>query len=91
MAQSSLQSYSDGWIRVYSINNGQLLGVLDGIASSLAFSWDGSLLAAGLSNGTIRIFSLDDGSHTDLTPPHKAAVHRAGLLTGWQAVGRGQR
>ena len=67
-------SYSDGWIRVYSINNGQLLGVLDGIASSLAFSWDGSLLAAGLSNGTIRIFSLDDGSHTDLTPPHKAAV-----------------
>ncbi len=67
-------SYSDGWIRVYSISNGQLLGVLDGNASALAFSRDGSLLTAGLADGGIRIFDLNDGSHTDLPSSHQAAV-----------------
>ncbi|QRN84215.1 hypothetical protein JR338_05600 [Chloroflexota bacterium] len=67
-------SYSDGWIRVYSISNGQLLGVLDGNASSLVFSRDGSLLTAGLANGGIRIFDLNNGSHTDLPSSHQAAV-----------------
>ncbi len=66
--------FNDGWIRVYSTGNGQMLGVLTGDARSLDFSPDGASLAAGLSDGTIRIFQLEAGSHTDLTPRHQDAV-----------------
>ena len=79
--------YSDGWVRVYSTANGELLGVLDGNAHSLAFSRDGNILAAGLADGTVRIFNLLAGSYSDLTPGHQAAVNALAFsLDGTQLV-----
>ena len=66
--------YSDGWIRVHSAANGEMLGVLTGAAQSLEFSPDGALLAAGLTDGTVRIFNLDEGNYYDISPGHLAAV-----------------
>lgn len=66
--------YSDGWIRVYSAINGEMLGVLTGTAQSLEFSPDGALLAAGLADGTVRIFNLNEGKFYDINPGHLAAV-----------------
>lgn len=66
--------FSDGWVRVNSTGNGQMLGVLTGSARSLAFSPDGGLLAGGLVNGTIRLFNLNAGDYADLQPAHRAAV-----------------
>ena len=81
--------YSNDWIRVFSAENGQDLGVLSGEARSLQFSPDGTLLAAGLSDGTVRIFELNEGSSFTLSPGHRAAVtdlafsqDGARLLTG---------
>jgi WD40 repeat protein len=83
--------YSDGWIRIYSTENGQFLGVLTGLAWSLAFSPEGDLLAAGLSDGVVRIFRLEQGDYYDLPQPHLAPVTDLGfspagdhLLTGSQ-------
>lgn len=66
--------FSDGWVRVFSAANGEMLGVLNGIARSLQFSPDGSLLAAGLDDGTVRIFVLEEGRFYDISPGHLAAV-----------------
>lgn len=66
--------FGDGWVRVFSTGNGQMLGVLNGNARSLQFSPDGALLAAGLVDGTVRIFILEAGSFYDLAPGHQAAV-----------------
>ncbi|MBW6466355.1 MAG: hypothetical protein K0B06_07630 [Brevefilum sp.] len=66
--------YTDGWVRVYSPLNGELLGVLDGSASALRFSPDGRFLAAGLLDGTVRIYELDAGQYFDLVGGHLAAV-----------------
>lgn len=66
--------YNDGWVRIYSTSDGQLLGVLDGSAKSLAFSPDSQLLAAGLDEGTVRIFDLNQGDYYDLGSGHFAAV-----------------
>jgi WD40 repeat protein len=66
--------FSDGWVRVFSTANGQMLGVLNGSAHSLAFSPDGNLLAAGLIDGTVRLFSLNAGDYEDLRPVHLGAV-----------------
>ena len=66
--------YSDGWIRVYSAVNGEMLGVLTGTAQSLEFSPDGALLAAGLADGSVRVFNLDEGKFYDINPGHLAAV-----------------
>jgi WD40 repeat protein len=62
--------FSDGWIRVFSVANGQMLGVLDGNATTLNFSPNGNLLAAGLSDGSIRIFELSTGKYFDLPKWH---------------------
>lgn len=66
--------FSDGWIRVFSAVNGQMLGVLEGTANSLQFSPDGLLLAAGLADGTVRVFELAEGRYDDLQPGHLDAV-----------------
>jgi WD40 repeat protein len=66
--------YSDDWIRVYSIINGQMLGVLNGSAKSLKFSPNGQLLAAGLIDGTVRIFELEKGRFYDLSTGHLDTV-----------------
>jgi WD40 repeat protein len=66
--------FSDDWIRVYSIINGQMLGVLNGSAKSLQFSPNGQLLAAGLIDGTVRIFELEKGRFYDLSKGHHDAV-----------------
>lgn len=66
--------YGDGWIRVYSTFNGELLGVLVGSATAMQFSRDGSLLAAGLADGTVRIFALAEGRFDDLRNGHFDAV-----------------
>jgi WD40 repeat protein len=66
--------YTDGWIRVYSPLNGELLGVLDGSTSALLFSPDGSLLAGGLLDGTIRIYELNQGRYFDLIDGHLDSV-----------------
>ena len=66
--------YNDGWIRVYSVDDGRFLGVLQGSAASLAFSPDGSLLAAGLESGMLRIFELDEGQHFDFSGGHQDRV-----------------
>jgi WD40 repeat protein len=67
--------FSDGWVRVFSTANGQMLGVLTGSARSLAFSPDGGLLAGGLVDGTVRLFNLNAGDYTDLRPAHLADVN----------------
>jgi len=66
--------FSDGWIRIISTSDGEMLGVLDGIARTLDFSPDGKCLAAGLEDGTIRIFQLEEGRFYDLPVGHLAAV-----------------
>lgn len=66
--------FNDGWIRVYSTLNGELLGVLEGTATALQFSRDGRLLAAGLADGTVRIFELAEGRNYDLLNGHLTAV-----------------
>lgn len=65
---------NDPWIRVYSLSDGKMLGVLTGTARSLSFSPDGSLLAAGLTDGSVRIFQLGEGTYYDLDPGHLSAV-----------------
>jgi len=65
---------NDGWIRVYDLSDGRILGVLTGSAHSVKFSPDGSLLAAGLTDGTVRIFELEAGTFYDLSPGHAGAV-----------------
>jgi len=62
--------YTDGWIRVYSSFNGEMLGVLDGSATALRFSSDGRRLAAGLQNGTVRVYELEEGQFFDLPGGH---------------------
>ena len=57
---------NNNWIHIYNTVEGLSLGVLEGNAHSLDFSPDGSLLAAGLEDGTTRIFTLDNGGHFDL-------------------------
>ena len=80
-------AYSDGWVRVYSAADGQLLGVLNGNARSLAFTADGNFLAAGLEDGAIRLFDLLAGSFSDLKPGHLAAVNDLAFsLDGTQLV-----
>lgn len=66
--------YNDGWIRVLSTANGEILGVLNGIARTLQFSPDGRLLAAGLDDGTVRIFELEEVRYYDLPHKHLDAV-----------------
>jgi len=66
--------FNDPWIRVYSLSDGKMLGVLTGTARSLSFSLDGSLLAAGLTDGSVRIFELGEGTFYDLNPGHLSAV-----------------
>lgn len=66
--------FSDGWVRIISTANGEMLGVLDGIARTLDFSPDGKRIAAGLEDGTIRIFQLEEGWFYDLSVGHLAAV-----------------
>jgi WD40 repeat protein len=66
--------YTDGWIRVYSPFNGEMLGVLDGSASALLFSANGDLLAGGLLNGTVRIYELNQGQYFDLIGGHTNSV-----------------
>jgi WD40 repeat protein len=48
--------------------------VLTGSAQSLDFSPDGALLAAGLTDGTVRVFNLGEGKYYDISPGHLAAV-----------------
>jgi WD40 repeat protein len=67
-------AYGDPWIRVYQTGTGQMLGVLNGTASSLSFSPDGQLLAAGLVDGTIRIFRLLKGDFYDLPKRHQDQI-----------------
>ena len=62
--------YTDGFIRIYSSFNGELLGVLDGAANALSFSPDGTILAAGLRNGMVRIFNLNQGRFSDMPGGH---------------------
>jgi WD40 repeat protein len=98
--------YNDGWIRVYSPRDGELLGVLDGSATALQFSPDGRLLAAGLEGGTVRIFELAEGRNYDLLNGHFDTVtgltfsaEGSALLTGsddctislWDVEGRYRR
>ncbi len=66
--------YSDGWIRVYSPLNGEMLGVLNGSATALQFSSDGRLLGAGLQDGTVRVFELAEGRFYDLFNGHLDTV-----------------
>ena len=66
--------YSDSWIRVYSVLNGEMLGVLDGHATAIQFSPDGRLLGAGLEDGTVRVFELNEGRYYDLPGGHLAEV-----------------
>jgi len=66
--------YTDGWIRVYSPFNGEMLGVLDGRSSALLFSPDGGLLAGGPLNGTVRIYELNQGQYFDLMGGHIDSV-----------------
>ena len=66
--------FTDGWIRVFSVFNGEMLGVLDGSATAMQFSSDGQLLAAGLQDGTVRIFELAEGRFFDLSGGHLAKV-----------------
>jgi WD40 repeat protein len=66
--------YTDGWIRVYSSFNGEMLGVLEGSATALQFSSNGRLLAAGLHNGTVRVYELDQGQFFDLPGGHADTV-----------------
>ncbi len=67
-------SFSDGWIRVFSTVNGQMLGVLDGNASALTFSPGSNWLAAGLNDGALRIFELAEGRYFDFVAKHHAAI-----------------
>jgi len=66
--------FNDGYVRLYSLLDGQMLGVLNGNAQSLAFSPDGSLLAGGLDDGTVRIYELDLGRYYEISPGHLDAV-----------------
>lgn len=66
--------YTDGWIRVFSAYNGEMLGVLDGSANAMQFSSDGQLLAAGLQDGTVRVFEIFEGRYFDLTGGHSDKV-----------------
>lgn len=98
--------YGDGWIRVFSPRNGEMLGVLDGSASALEFSPDGRLLAGGLLDGKVRLFELFEGRNYDLPGGHLSTVtgltftsDGAALLTGsddcttslWDLEGRFRR
>jgi WD40 repeat protein len=60
-------SFDNGWIQIYSRTNGEMLGVLEGSAAALDFSSDGSLLGAGLLDGTVRLFELEQVTYFDLT------------------------
>jgi WD40 repeat protein len=54
-------------IQLWSVATGEptmVLSLDSGIAQSLAFSPDGSLLAAGMFDGSIRLWSLTDGRQT---------------------------
>lgn len=98
--------YGDGLIRVFSLRNGEMLGVLDGSASSLDFSPDGRLLAGGLLDGKVRLFELFEGRNYDLPGGHLSTVtgltfssDGESLLTGsddctaslWDVEGRFRR
>ena len=67
--------YGDGWVRIYSTFNGELLGVLDGTANVLQFLQDGYMLAAGLADGKVRVFDLGKGSYFDFYNGHYDAVN----------------
>jgi len=66
--------FNDGYIRVYDVFNGYMLGALTGQAFSLDFSPNGELLAAGLDDGALRVFRLNSGYYYDIEPGHLAAV-----------------
>ena len=66
--------YGDGWIRVFSPRNGEMLGVLDGSASALEFSPNGRFLAGGLLDGKVRLFELFEGRNYDLPGGHLSTV-----------------
>lgn len=66
--------YTDGWIRFFSTFTGEMLGVLDGSATTIQFSSDGKLLAAGLEDGTVRIYELAEGRFFDLPGGHLSKV-----------------
>ena len=66
--------FSDGWIRIFNTQTGEMLGVLEGYAQSLKFSPDGQQLAAGLVDGTLRLFDLNRGRHFDLQAGNQAPV-----------------
>jgi WD40 repeat protein len=74
--------YNDGWIRVFSTLDGEMLGVLDGSATAVQFSPDGLQLAAGLQDGTVRIFDLGAGRYDDLQSEHLAAVRSVAFAAG---------
>jgi WD40 repeat protein len=78
--------YNDGWIRVFSTLNGELLGVLDGSATALQFSRDGRMLSAGLEDGTVRIFELAEGRNYDLLNGHLDAVTGLTFSTDGRAI-----
>ncbi len=62
-----------GWVQIYDTVDGQTVGVLAGSASSLEYSPDGTLLAAGLLDGRLRIFELAIEQFFDL-PGHQDAI-----------------
>jgi WD40 repeat protein len=66
--------FNDAWVRVFSTQSGEMLGVLEGPAQSLRFSPDGQQLAAGLTNGIIRIFQLNQGRSFDLGSGHQGPI-----------------
>jgi WD40 repeat protein len=83
--------YDDGWVRVYSTDNGELLGFLTGDAQSLEFSPDGSLLGAGLADGTVRIFILDEGRFYDLPGGHLDAITDLSFSSDGQQILTGSK
>jgi WD40 repeat protein len=66
--------FNDEWIRFYSAQTGEMLGILEGSAQTLRFSPNGETLAAGLVDGALQVFQLNLGRSFNLGSGHQGSV-----------------
>jgi WD40 repeat protein len=70
-----MATYCGGYIQIWSISEQRLFSNFSGVGTSLAFSPDSNLLAAGSYDGSIHVYQVPSGEEVAVLHGHIGAIY----------------
>ena len=83
---------SDDTVRLWRVENGELLHALKGhksVVTSVAFSPSGELLASGSGDGTVRLWRVQNGELLHILDGHRGSVESVAFSPGGELLASG--